>query len=116
MSLTDVRDTLKHENELLEKMIELAKNFKNDHFTGKARFLQTSWQLFLQNRYDTNAAQIKAANEDLKNKTTQLRDDFTEEIKQLDRYINVTGNGYTELWRAFLECERRISTHLRDSI
>lgn len=107
MSTQLVKDTLKDENELLDAMIKLVAHFNNANFTKEAKFIQSSWQRFLQDRYDTNHTQ-QGSNAD------ELKKDFLAEISQLGAYICATPTtpAYSEKWRKFLECESAISGHL----
>lgn len=111
MSIKVVKQTLKNENELLDGMIAFIKEYPDKGFTDQAQFIRKSWIRFLTDRRRTNAAQQKAS-------AAKLKKDFLLEITQLGAYIHVTDDkpGYTEQWKAFLECERDISAYLYDKV
>ena len=111
MSIGDVRKTLEQENELLDCLIAAAAAHPEREMTGQAKYIKKSWVTFLKRRKSTNTKQMKLS-------PGALRDDFTSEIDQLDKYIDDTPSRkkYSESWQTFLVCEREISDSLRKKI
>lgn len=108
MSLIDVRKSLNEENALLDELIATVGRFpKSKMTTSQAKFIHTSWRLFLIERKKTNNAQLKLS-------AGKLKQDFLLEITQLGAFIHCIPRacGYSEKWRKFLECERDISANL----
>lgn len=108
MTTQYVIDTLKNENQLLDDLVEFIRAYDVDAFTGSARWISKSWELFLKERYNSN--------ETLTGKLQQglLKKDLEEEKAQVDRYSlqNDDPKSYTEQWPKFLKCESDILDHL----
>lgn len=111
MTIQILKKTLNDENDLLDEMIKLVSQYPDNKFTDQAKYIKKSWIRFLTERKNTNTAQQKANDTDLKN-------DFLSEIDQLDAYLKVTipNPDYTEQWKTFLQCERDISDYLCNQI
>lgn len=110
MSIKDVEESLDNEVELLQATVKFVRNYPNAHFTGAGRFIQESWANFLTQRSDTNQNVAGAG----KKPPVGMEKDMEAERTQLEAYIAASDDEpvYSEEWREFFECEKRILDHL----
>jgi hypothetical protein len=110
MSIKEVEETLDNEVELLQATVEFVRNYPNDKFTGSGKFIQESWAIFLTQRSDTNQNVAGAGTK----QPVGIEIDMEAERTQLEAYIAASDYEpvYSEEWREFFECEKRILEHL----
>lgn len=106
MTTQYVIKTLLNENQLLNDVIKYINAYDVSNFTGSARYISKSWELFLKERYNSNAA--------LTDQPATLKNDLENEKAQVDNYSlqNTAEKNYTEQWPKFLKCESDILNHL----
>lgn len=110
MSEKDVEETLDNENELLQELVKFIHSYNKDHFTKAGKFIAESWANFLTQRSDTNQNVTGSG----KKQAVGIKTDMEAECKQLEAYIAASEPEpvYSEEWREFFECEKRILVHL----
>jgi hypothetical protein len=106
MTTQYVIKTLLNENQLLNDVIKYINAYDVSNFTGSARYIAKSWELFLKERYNSNAV--------LTDEPATLKNDLENEKAQVDNYSlqNAVAKNYKEEWPKFLKCESDILDHL----
>ncbi|MDH3380917.1 MAG: hypothetical protein OEQ39_28725, partial [Gammaproteobacteria bacterium] len=89
-----------------DQMIKCVQEYDGSHFTNQGKFIQNSWERFLNDRRTTNSTLLES--------DANIKADLNSERIQVEAYIAQTDPdpNYSETWRKFLVCEKEILDHL----